>query len=227
MTLSTLLLVAALGAVCGMDVVSFPQAMISRPIVAATAAGALVGNALAGMLAGAALELMAMETLPVGAARYPEWGSASVLGGALAASEPVAHPGNVIVAAFGAIAMAWAGGWSMHALRRWNGVRTTRAQTALEAGRWPALAGLQAGGLALDFLRGGVLTLLALLVWRPVIHWLLARWTFPLAASHGVLAAIAAAVAGSAVWLQARAVRGARWYFLGGLALGLAALVLL
>lgn len=227
MTPVDLLLVAALGAVCGLDVVSFPQAMISRPIVAATIAGAVIGSALAGMLAGAALELMAMETLPVGAARYPEWGSASVVGGALAASEPVSHPGNIIVAAFAAIAVAWAGGWSMHALRRWNGVRTARAKDALDAGEWPALAGLQLGGLTLDLLRGGVLTVLAVLLWHPVVHWLLARWTFPLAASHGVLAAIAAAVAGSAVWLQARAVRGTRWYFLGGLVLGLAVLVLL
>ena len=227
MSTASLLVTGALGAVCGLDVVSFPQAMISRPIVAATAAGALGGNAMAGLLAGAALELMAMETLPVGAARYPEWGSASVVGGALAAAEPATHPGNIIIAAFVAIAMAWVGGWSMHLLRRWNGARSARALPALEAGRWRALAGLQLGGLAADLLRGGVLTIAGLLVWHPITDWLLGRWTVPLAASHGVLAAIAAAVAGSSVWLQARTVRGTRWYFLGGLVLGFAALVLL
>ena len=36
-----------------------------------------------GLLLGAALELIALETLPFGASRYPEWGSASVVGGAI------------------------------------------------------------------------------------------------------------------------------------------------
>ena len=48
---------ALLGGVLGLDVVSFPQAMISRPIVAATLAGGLMGQAPSGMLIGAALEL--------------------------------------------------------------------------------------------------------------------------------------------------------------------------
>ena len=77
---------ALLGGVLGLDVVSFPQAMISRPIVAATLAGGLLGQAPSGMLIGAALELIALETLPFGASRYPEWGSASVVGGAIFAT---------------------------------------------------------------------------------------------------------------------------------------------
>ena len=39
-----LLPLALLGAVLGLDVVSFPQAMISRPLVAATAAATLLGD---------------------------------------------------------------------------------------------------------------------------------------------------------------------------------------
>ena len=88
---STLIPIALLGGVLGLDVVSFPQAMISRPLVAATLAGALIGEAASGVLLGAALELIALETLPFGASRYPEWGSASVVGGAIFASHP-AHP---------------------------------------------------------------------------------------------------------------------------------------
>ena len=74
---------ALLGGLLGLDVVSFPQAMISRPLVAATLAGAIGGNAMAGLLVGAVLEFVALETLPFGASRYPEWGSAAVVGGAL------------------------------------------------------------------------------------------------------------------------------------------------
>ena len=51
----TLILLTGLGAVVGLDFVSFPQAMLSRPIVAATLAGAICGNAAAGLLAGALL----------------------------------------------------------------------------------------------------------------------------------------------------------------------------
>ena len=48
-----LLPLAMLGAVLGLDVVSFPQAMISRPIVAATAAATLLGDPGRGLLVGA------------------------------------------------------------------------------------------------------------------------------------------------------------------------------
>ena len=85
----SLLPLAFLGGVVGLDVVSFPQAMISRPIVAATLGGAFVGNGTAGVLIGVVLELIALDTLPFGASRYPEWGSAGVAGGALFAAEAV------------------------------------------------------------------------------------------------------------------------------------------
>ena len=77
-----ILILAFLGGVLGLDTVSFPQAMLSRPIVGATLAGALLGDAGAGLLVGATLELFAVDTLPFGASRYPEWGSAAVIGGA-------------------------------------------------------------------------------------------------------------------------------------------------
>ena len=67
--LADLVPVALLGAVLGLDVVCFPQAMVSRPLVAATAAGAFVGYPLQGLLIGVLLELIALETLPFGASR--------------------------------------------------------------------------------------------------------------------------------------------------------------
>src|SRR5688500_18261909 len=96
--MSALLPVTLLGAVLGLDTVSFPQAMLARPLVAATLGGTLMGDPVSGLLAGAALELIAVETLPFGASRYPEWGSASVVGGALFASHP-AHPSGAMTLA--------------------------------------------------------------------------------------------------------------------------------
>ena len=93
-----LVLLTLLGAVLGLDAVSFPQAMLSRPIVAATLGGAFVGNAEVGLLVGATLELIALETLPVGASRYPEWGSASVVGGAASSTGVVGAVGGGLTA---------------------------------------------------------------------------------------------------------------------------------
>src|SRR6185312_14044575 len=202
--------------------VSFPQAMLSRPIVAATLGGALAGNVAAGLLTGAVLEMLAMETLPVGASRYPEWGSASLVGGALAGSPAVMRPGAIVVGVFVGIATAWAGSWSMYALRRLNGVWAERALPAMETGSRRAVMGLQLRGLTADLLRGAVLTLI---VWTPVSDYVLAQWTVGRAASHSVLAALAAGVAGGAIWRQSHGAAGSKWYLLGGAVLGVFLLV--
>ena len=62
MNAADLLPVVLLGGLLGLDVVSFPQAMVSRPLVAATVAGWLAGNATAGLLIGATLELIAQAS---------------------------------------------------------------------------------------------------------------------------------------------------------------------
>lgn len=214
-----------LGALLGADVVSFPQAMLSRPIVAATLGGALAGNAAAGLLTGAVLEMLAMETLPVGASRYPEWGTAALAGGAIAASTHVMRPGAIIVGVFIGIATSWAGGWSMYALRRLNGVWAERALPAMETGSRRAVMTLQLRGLTADLIRGAVITAVALLVWSPISDYVLAHWTVGRAASHSVLAAVAAAVAGGAVWRQSHGAAGSRWYLLAGAVLGVALVV--
>ena len=222
--LLSLLPVALLGAVLGLDVVSFPQAMISRPIVAATLGGALAGDITSGLVAGAVLEMIALEMLPVGASRYPEWGSASVVGGALAAAL-YTLPGAALLAIFASIATAWAGSWSMYGLRRLNGVWARRELALLEAGHPGTVTSLQLRGLTADLARGFMLTLIALLVWIPVASWVLSHWTLGRASSHIVLAAVAAAVAGSAAWRLSQGVNMARWCFVGGLVVGIAILV--
>ncbi len=217
--------VALVGAVLGLDVVSFPQAMISRPIVAATLGGVLAGDITSGLIAGAVLEMIALEMLPVGASRYPEWGTASVVGGAMAAGF-YTLPGAAVVAIFASIATAWAGGWSMYGLRRLNGVWVRRERAMLEAGDPGTVARLQLRGLVGDFVRGFLLTLVALLIWTQLGSWILEHWTLGRTPSHVVLAAVAAAVAGSAAWRISQGVTGARWFFLGGLATGVAILIL-
>jgi PTS system mannose-specific IIC component len=81
--------------------------------------------------------------------------------------------------------------------------------------------GLQLRGLTADLLRGALLTLIALLVWTPVSDYVLAQWTVGRAASHSVLAALAAGVAGGAIWRQSHGAAGSKWYLLAGAVLGI------
>ena len=92
-----LLPLSMLGGVLGLDVVCFPQMMVSRPLVAATLGGALAGDSTTGVLVGVTLELIALATLPFGASRYPEWGSAAVVAGALSGALHTEHAGALTI----------------------------------------------------------------------------------------------------------------------------------
>jgi mannose/fructose/N-acetylgalactosamine-specific phosphotransferase system component IIC len=187
---------ALLGAVLGLDVVSFPQAMISRPIAAATLAGALVGRPGHGLIAGAMLELFALETLPFGASRYPEWGSASVVGGALYAAQPDGSPGALTIAVCAALVTAWIGGWTMVWHRRLIARWAAGMRGALASGSCDAVTALQLRGLTSDAARGGLLTWVALMALAPLERAILVQWTFTGAQSRAAVVICAGAVAG-------------------------------
>lgn len=212
---------AVLGAVLGLDVVSFPQAMISRPIVAATLAGAIAGEPGRGLVVGAVLELVALETLPVGASRYPEWGSASVVGGALYALHPEGAAGALVLAVTAALAIAWIGGESMILLRRLNGQLARAQATALQMGSLRSLTLLQLSGLGFDLIRGFVLTVIALHLSLPLLASTVGHWGADPRVSRAVVVSVAATVAGSAVWKLFHMVPRARILFALGIGAGL------
>ncbi|MEO7038660.1 MAG: PTS sugar transporter subunit IIC [Candidatus Elarobacter sp.] len=225
MTITMILAFALLGAFLGLDVVSFPQAMLSRPIVASTLAGTLGGSAADGLLAGVFLEMMALETLPVGASRYPEWGTASVVGGALYVSRRGDATSALLFAMLGAMITAWVGGWSMYALRRLNGRWTKRALPALEAGNASVVTWLQMRGLGADLLRGFALTAVALTLLVPLTAIAVAYGHGDSATIRAVLVAVAASIAGSAAWKLSHGSKHGPWFFIGGLAIGFAMLL--
>jgi mannose/fructose/N-acetylgalactosamine-specific phosphotransferase system component IIC len=214
-----LLPLAVLGAVLGLDTVSFPQAMLSRPLVAATLGGMLAGSPGEGLLVGAALELIAFETLPFGASRYPEWGSASAVGGALFASGG-GSAGSLSLAVIAAVATAWVGSWSMVKLRHLNARMAHGAQAALDAGARGSVISLQLKGITADLARGFVLTVAATAVFAPLTRVSLAAWTMDARVSRAVAVAIAASVAAAAAWKLFHGSVPARWAFLGGIAAG-------
>ena len=220
--IGALLPLSLLGAVLGLDTVSFPQAMLSRPLVAATLGGALVGSPVGGLLVGATLELIALETLPFGASRYPEWGSASVVGGALYGSSPLPAAGALTLALLAALATAWIGGWTMVRLRQRNGRSAARAQQALNAGARGTVIGLQLRGMTNDLIRGAILTALAVLAFAPLNEASLAVWTVDARVSRAVAVGTALSVAIAASWKLFHGSVTARWMFPVGLVIGIA-----
>ncbi len=223
MTPGELIAFAALGGVLGLDVVSFPQAMWSRPIVAATLGGALAGDVASGLLIGATLELIALETLPFGASRYPEWGSASVVGGVLAAGQ-AQGAGTLTLAVLGALATASVGGWTMVMLRRLNARWARNTLPAREAGERGAVIGVQMAGIAADLVRGMLLTALALAALTPIARAAVATWGVDARLSRAVVVGLALTVALGAVWKIFHSTRGALWFFGAGLLLAVAVL---
>jgi PTS system mannose-specific IIC component len=225
MMLIDLLPIALLGAVLGMDVVTFPQAMISRPIVAATVAGAFIGNAPAGLVMGAVLELLALEMLPFGASRYPDWGTASVVGGSLYGAQHGDPRGALAACLFAALVTALLSGKSLVWLRRLIASRASRERIELEQGSRKAVIGLQLYGLTSDLIRGFCVTLVMMLIFSPLMRAIVGSWGTDERYSRAAVVAIVAAVSAGAIWKVFHSVARARLLFLAGLAVGAVVLV--
>ena len=217
MTILEALPLAMLGALLGLDVVSFPQVMVSRPIVAATVAGAFIGNPPGGLLIGVVLEMIALDTLPFGAARYPEWGSASVVGGALFASQPSGMPGALPASVLAALLTASISGWSMVALRRLIASRLERVRDQIEEGSRDALMSFHLSGMSMDLLRAALVTTIAMMIFEPLVKAIVAVWGSESASSRAVVVVVVAIVAGAALWKIFHSVRHVLWFLLAGL----------
>jgi hypothetical protein len=172
------------------------------------------------------MECFALETLPVGASRYPEWGSSSVVAGALMGRASVEPGPTLAVALIANLALAWFGGWSMVQLRTLNARWARARHEAIARGSRRVVEGLQLFGLTADMLRGGLLTCIGLLVFAPVAELARARWV-PIGIPPRVVAVIiAGTVAAGAVWKIFHSTTQTRWFFVAGLAAGIAVLVL-
>jgi PTS system mannose-specific IIC component len=80
------LLAAILGAIAYLDRTAAFQLMLHRPLVVATAMGAVFGNVSAGAQVGAVLELLYLARLPVGASIPPDDTGAALFAGAAGAT---------------------------------------------------------------------------------------------------------------------------------------------
>src|SRR6476661_8361779 len=157
------------GTVVGLDLVSVAQSMIARPLVAGAVAGLLLGDPAAGFRVGVLLELFALDVLPIGAARYPDYGPATVAAAAVAAGSPWEL--SLGLAGTVGLLVSVVGGWSLQQLRRRNAEAVQRSAAALAAGESAAIRRLQYGGIARDALRSALLTAAGL-----AAAWVANRW---------------------------------------------------
>lgn len=165
------LLLVIWGTLVGLDLVSVPQAMVARPVVAGTVAGWLAGDVEAGLRVGVLFELFALDVLPVGAVRYPDYGPATVAAAALAADSPWQFSLGLSTAL--GLAIAILGGFGLQVVRRANARAIQEQSAALAAGESGAIRRLQYGSILRDAARGAGLTILGL-----SCAWVLARYAW-------------------------------------------------
>lgn len=154
-TIGEWLLVCGLGVLVGLDSVSWPQAMWSRPVVAGTIGGLVFGAPVAGLVVGSWLELVMSRHPPYGAAKYPETGPAALTAGA---AYGLADGGSLI-GLVGAVLVGWTIGWvgmhSVAALRVLNARLV--AEPASYAGSPRELARRHRLAIRLDGVRAGII----------------------------------------------------------------------
>ncbi len=154
------LILLAWGTLVGLDLVSVPQMMIARPIVAGPIAGAILGDVATGLQLGVLFELFQYDILPVGAVRYPEYGPATIA--AVSAAHAATGTLGLGLGAVVGLITAIAGGASLQAVRRLNTRAVHRAAAALETGDPRVLERLHVAGILRDAARAALVTAIGL-----------------------------------------------------------------
>jgi mannose/fructose/N-acetylgalactosamine-specific phosphotransferase system component IIC len=186
------------GMLVGVDLVSMPQMMIARPLVAGTVAGAILGDLDTGLKLAVVFELLQYDILPVGAVRYPEYGPATVAAVATAHAVPGAL--GLGLGAVVGLVTGLVGGVTMHVMRRINSRIVHEASVALESGDPRVLLRLHVGGILRDMARAALVTGLGLaLAWTvpPLVTGVLAPRGEMLLAVAAIASALAAGAAGT------------------------------
>jgi len=110
------LLALAIGA--GLDLASVVQGLLSRPLIVSALAGTVLGDLDGALRIGAVLELFALDVVPVGASRYPDFGAATVAAVLYSAATPWQVTLGPAVGL--GLVLAIVGGGSIPVVRRWN-----------------------------------------------------------------------------------------------------------
>ena len=201
------LLLAALGGLVALDASSFGQLMLSRPLVAGALTGALLGIPLEGALVGAMLEALSLSILPVGAAKYPETGTAAVAAvGTLGVSDIAITPAALLLALVYGVMWQRAAGATVIAGRYVNERLLRTGRSALRMDRLIQHRHIES--MLIDIARGAAVTLVALLIGVPLLRFAAVQWTASATFASVVIAMSTAAVLAGTAPLFAESRRG-------------------
>lgn len=217
---AALVMLVLIGTLCSLDTVSVGQTMMSRPIVSATLAAAALGRAEQGIVIGVVMELFALETMPFGASRYPEWGAAGVVAGATYVLGGAQTAGALALAVIGGLAIAGFGSVTMVWHRRFVAHSAAALRDELFSGSALAVSRLHAAGIASDLFRGAAVTAIGLGLAVLLVNTVLAHWRVSFGASLAWPLIAAAAVGMAAVVRNVRSASGAPWLLVAGIAIG-------
>jgi mannose/fructose/N-acetylgalactosamine-specific phosphotransferase system component IIC len=208
-----ILRLSLVGGLLALDATSVGQFMISRPLVAGLLAGWVSGDPALGLLVGALLEIYLLVSFPTGGARFPEGATATVVAVATAATTdgvgaiPLAVALGLVWGQLGGVTITW--------LRRLNG----HLVPAPECPHPEAVTWVHLGAVALDFLRGVVVTGLGIALGRAAVSTVVGEWPLDARDSMGLLLVGGAVSAG--IFLRSLGgFRRRRLLFIGGVALG-------
>lgn len=219
---ATAALLWSVATVAGTDLVSVLQGLVSRPLVAGTAAGWLLGDIEMGLRVGAALELFALDVIPVGSSRYPDFGAATVAAVWFGAGTDWLQTLGVATAI--GLGLAGIAGATLPLTRRLNARVVRSYGDRLGRGDPTAVTAVHLTCLGHDFVRSGVVALgsIGAAAWLRSTGWV-PDAELGTALNLAVLAGATWAV-GHGAMSSGRA--GPRWrWALAGLAVGIALVV--
>ena len=164
-----------LGGLLALDATSVGQFMVSRPLVASTLTGWLLGDPALGLELGVLLELFHLAGVPAGGSRIPETGPASVVAVVVAFSA-----GGLAGLALGLVAglaVAELGGMTVGLQRHLvAGLFDRMRQGPVTASK---ITAAHLSSVLLDFARGAVVTAVGLVVGGSLSAVLASRWPLP------------------------------------------------
>lgn len=190
--------VGLLGGFVGIDATSFAQTMVSRPFIAATLTGVIAGRPEEGAILGAILELFALVILPVGAARYPETGTAAVAAtGAYMSASSVMSPAVMLLAVLFALVWERIAGWSVILDRRFNEEFVALAHMEEHPDR--TLERRHLAAIAIDFGRAIVMTIAGLLLGTLALRSVAQLWSMSSSIAPAILSIGLSCMVGAAL----------------------------
>ena len=210
-----LLQIALVGGVLALDGTSLGQFMISRPLVAGALSGWVVGDPALGLLVGAVLELYLLVSFPSGGARFPEGSTATVVAVAVAAAA-AGSPGAVPLGVAAGLLWGQVGGATVTWLRRANG----RFVPQPDAPHPERLMVAHLGAMALDLVRGTLVTLVGAAAGRWAVGFFADAWPMDAINSAGMLL-VGGAVSAGIFLRDLGGFRRRKLLLVAGMALGL------